>query len=570
MVTAITESTLAKTIAVGSAFVSIFLLTSPVTDPVNATKLFALGMISTGAIAVTLFYSGKKMIKTHIWAYLFCTFFIIASLNSVLNSPSSLSQNLYGDYGRNTGFVAYLMLCFVLLATASLQRGNSLSLVVGGLLVAGGLNVIYCGWALLFGDFLGWDNPYGEILGTFGNPNFIGAFLGIFAATSFAILFSKNTSTLKRTVLTILILIAAIEIQMSKAVQGVVVALGGITIVGFYLIRARFKNWKLTTGYSASVLVIGILSVLGTLQVGPLASVVYKVSVSLRGEYWAAAARMGLDHPFTGVGMDSFGDWYRRMRDSGAMILPGPDVVTNAAHNVVLDMFAYGGFPLLISYVAIFLLGAISIIKVTLRSNEYDATFVALTVIFICYQVQSIISINQIGIAIWGWVSCGSLLAYAKSTINNSAAEGLEKTDRRVNRKQRESNVQNFVSPPLIAGLGMMAGALMAVPPLAADMKWRAALVSQEAARVEAALVPSYMNPLNSFRYSSAVQLFEQSNLPEKSHYYALKGVKFNPENYDSWRMLYLIKASTPDERLKALEEMKRLDPLNRNVASTE
>jgi hypothetical protein len=116
----------------------------------------------------------------------------------------------------------------------------------------------------------------------------------------------------------------------------------------------------------------------------------------------------------------------------------------------------------------------------------------------------------------------------------------------------------------------MMVGALIAVPPLAADMKWRSALVSQEASRVEAALVPSYMNPVTSFRYSSAVQLFEQSNLPEKAHYYALKGVAFNSQNFDSWRMLYLIKGSSPEERIKALAEMKKLDPLNQNVEATE
>jgi hypothetical protein len=101
-------------------------------------------------------------------------------------------------------------------------------------------------------------------------------------------------------------------------------------------------------------------------------------------------------------------------------------------------------------------------------------------------------------------------------------------------------------------------------------MKWRAALVSQTAVKVEEALVPTYMNPLNSFRYSSAVQLFEQSNLLEKAHEYALKGVSFNPENFDSWRMLYLIKSSTQSERETALENMKRLDPLNTNVSLVE
>jgi hypothetical protein len=31
-------------------------------------------------------------------------------------------------------------------------------------------------------------------------------------------------------------------------------------------------------------------------------------------------------------------------------LLPGPKTITNASHNVVIDFFAYGGFPLLIAY----------------------------------------------------------------------------------------------------------------------------------------------------------------------------------------------------------------------------
>jgi hypothetical protein len=58
---------------------------------------------------------------------------------------------------------------------------------------------------------------------------------------------------------------------------------------------------------------------------------------------------MGNSHPLTGVGMDSYGDWYRRSRDAQALILPGPNTTTNAAHNVFIDVFAYGGYPLFIA-----------------------------------------------------------------------------------------------------------------------------------------------------------------------------------------------------------------------------
>jgi hypothetical protein len=65
------------------------------------------------------------------------------------------------------------------------------------------------------------------------------------------------------------------------------------------------------------------------------------------------------------------------------------------------------------------------------------------------------------------------------------------------------------------------------------------------------------------------IQQLESSNLFDLSHKYALEGVKWNPESYDLWRTLYFIKNSTADERELALENMKRLDPLNPDVTST-
>ena len=71
---------------------------------------------------------------------------------------------------------------------------------------------------------------------------------------------------------------------------------------------------------------------------------------------------------------------------------------------------------------------------------------------------------------------------------------------------------------------------------------------------------------MNSFKYSSAVQLFESSKLFDLAHKYALIGVEFNPNNFDSWKVLHFITNSTAEEKANALENMKRLDPNNPNV----
>jgi hypothetical protein len=302
---------------------------------------------------------------------------------------------------------------------------------------------------------------------------------------------------------------------------------------------------------------------MGALQKGPF-SFIYKTSVSLRGAYWNAGLTMGMDHPLTGVGMDAYGDWYRRARsEHAATVMPGPKTITNAAHNVVIDIFAYGGFPLLIAYLGMLALAAIAIVKVVRRMQGYDTVFIAMTAAWICYQTQSLISINQVGLALWGWVLTGALIAYERAT-RGGAIDEKPAVGKGAQVKAKSSS--GVISPQLVAGLGAVVGILIAVPPMAADTKWRTALDSKDVARVMAALEPGYLNPGDSQRLAQAVQLLASSNLPEQAHDIAIKGITFNPEYFDAWRVLYFLANSTEAEKAQALENMKRLDPRNPDV----
>jgi len=269
---------------------------------------------------------------------------------------------------------------------------------------------------------------------------------------------------------------------------------------------------------------------------------------------------MGIDRPWTGVGMDSYGNWYRAFRPDRALVdTPGVNTVTNAAHNVVIDVFAYGGFPMLISYLAILSIGVWAILRVTLRKRAYDGTFVALATTWLAYELQSIISINQIGLAIWGWVLVGALVAYEYSTREVAVDQGKTKGT-----KEKEL----IFSPQLVGGIGLVVGALIAVPPMSADMKWKSALTAQNVTQVEAALAPSYLAPRDSARMAQAVILFENSKLPDLAYKYALEGVAFSPTYFDAWRVLYGATKATQADKDLALANMKRLDPKNPDVVA--
>ena len=551
------EKPLARLLAFGAPFISIFLLIDQVSDPVNVTKMVALSVVAF-ALAFVLFAKSLRLLWSDAKPQIIASIvFIVFAISAVVNSASPLGQNFYGAYGRNTGFLTYFSLTLVFVATLVLRRTESFRNILYGLLFAGLMNVIYGAWTITFGDFVSWNNPYNRILGTFGNPNFIGSFLGIFASLLVAYLLIPKTHLVIRLIGVVVLIATFLEIRSSMAVQGIVVSGGGIALVIFFFLRSKFEKWTVPVIYLGSVGVVGFIALMGALQKGPLTSIVYKTSVSLRGEYWQAGINMGNSQPFTGVGMDAYGDWYRRSRDAQALILPGPNTTTNAAHNVFIDFLAYGGYPLFIAYVALIIMSLIAAIKLTLIQKDFNFVKVGLIVTWICYQVQSIISINQIGLAVWGWVTGGALIAYEFSTRVSPG----EESSRLVSRKAIKNNP--LISAQMLAGLGMVVGVLIAIPPLSGDIKWREALKSQNADLVTAALTPSYMSPASSNLYINATQIFEQSDLPALAYKYGKLNTEFNPDHFDSWRFLYSLKNSTPEDRKLAKENMIRLDPLN-------
>jgi hypothetical protein len=350
----------------------------------------------------------------------------------------------------------------------------------------------------------------------------------------------------------------------SSAIQGRVVAALGTGLVAFFYIRSRF-SLVVQSIYSIFAIILGILGIAGALQRGPFVEIIYKTSVSLRGQYWLAGWNTGEMNPFFGSGMDAFGDWYRRARDIRAIELPGINTVVNTAHNVPLDMFAFGGWPLFIAYLAIMSLGAVAAVKLLLRSKDYDVIAISLTVAWIGYQVQSIISINQIGLAIWGWCLTGALVGYERATRENSEITLTSKVQPKSSSRKIESAPANTV---VLAAIFSLIGLLIALPPLAADSKWRKAQTSTTVEAVEASMKSSLFNPQNSIKYQMNIQILEQSGFPDLAHKYALQATNWNPESYDLWRMLYLIRNSSASEKALAVKNMKRLDPLNPDVTA--
>jgi hypothetical protein len=312
-------------------------------------------------------------------------------------------------------------------------------------------------------------------------------------------------------------------------------------------------------GYSYLALAaVGFLAVLvGTLNKGPLALLLYKDSVTYRGDYWRAGWKMTLENPIFGVGLDNYGDWYRRSRTIEATVRRGPDVTSNAAHNVFLDISAYGGFPLVLIYSALMALVVISAIKVIKRSQSFNAGFVGLVAGWVAFQAQSIISINQIGLALWGWVLSGLIIGYEINTRGgNVIAE--KKTG-----KSATKPVQSSAATSLAMFIGLIIGVLVGIPPYLASAKHKSALETGNPMVVRQA---AYNWPVDPNRMIQIAVILNDNKLESEALAVALDAVKRFPNNYLAWSALNFMKSATAEQKAEALVQMKRLDPLNPNL----
>jgi hypothetical protein len=167
------ELTVGKLLYLGVPAVTLLVTGFANYDPVNVPKMFLLS-----GIGFALFFLIVKNGISKAWAankplIIIWALFTLGALLSLIKSQSPIAQNFYGIFGRNTGFLTYLSLSFLTLAAASISKTSIFEKIGFGLIFSGTVNVFLCFLELLGINIFGFNNIYGNILGTFGNPNFI-------------------------------------------------------------------------------------------------------------------------------------------------------------------------------------------------------------------------------------------------------------------------------------------------------------------------------------------------------------------------------------------------------------
>ena len=385
-------------------------------DPLNAVKLWVTGFFAiytiftlsnkTNLINEFIKIKSSKFFLTIVGTFILFLFFaLISSGNKLIG--------LIGYTGRNNGFICYLALSIILTFIAISFRFNNLQDFFKVILILSLILNLY-GFIQYFKlDLLKWSTPYNRIILTTGNPDFSSSLLAIISLLLCGYIFYSKKFKLKILPL-LLIASSTILVYLTQAKQGIILLVIGFAIFSF--VKIREKESLLTKFYGLIFLLGSIFFVLGMLNTGPLSKYLYKSSVQDRGFNWRAAWNMFRAHPLFGVGPDNFAGYFMQYRDKQYPLLYGYAYSSNNSHNVFLDFLATGGIFVGVAYIAllifIFWRSLISLKKYT--GNE-RYLILGIFAGWVSFVAQSIISIDNLALAIWGWVLGGILVALSNN-----------------------------------------------------------------------------------------------------------------------------------------------------------
>jgi O-antigen ligase len=532
---------------------TLLVLPYSVSDPINLPKMVAL-VVFSGVIAGVLvsslseFRLGKYR-PILILASLFASNLVIL----MIVFREFLGEIFYGVPGRNTGVLTYLAFLVVMLASSYVANDYSISRVFY-LLFGCGVILIFYGFIQAWGrEPFPYINVYeSNVFGTFGNPNFQSAFLGMVSVLLVPYILISKLRIIYRLAAGLFLLAALYGIELTNSIQGYFNFIIGTAVMIFLFFV--INKWKILSALTLVVTVFGIASIIAAFfKMGPLAEFIYKGSMAARVYYWDTAFRIAADNPFFGVGPDKYGDWIRHYRTVAEV---QTNLTADSSHSVYFDVLSGGGFPLFFVYMGITWLTAISIFRTIRRQIRVNTLYIGLVGLWVAHQAQSLISIGHIGIAVWGWVFSGLIIGY-----EIHGRDELKMSDDKPTKKVKSVNTESQAAKIVVAGtVGLAAGLLVALPPFVAAQRHYNSFKSGNGEAITSATVSKPHNR-NNFFYT--ISVFQTNKFTKEALKLAEQATDSFPNSFIAWKTLYDLAPEGSKSRDQAFERLNFLDPNN-------
>jgi O-antigen ligase len=432
------------------------------------------------------------------------------------------------------------------------------------------------GWMQSVGtDPISWANPGNKIILTLGNANFASALLALTAIATLSVFLRPKMQLWKRAALGTSFALQIYLTNDSDSIQGLLALLiGSAILIGLTLTFSnRTKLKKFAIVWWVTLLTSGALGLSGLLGDGPLSSLLNPNLRSLQDRYyhWVAALNMMKDNLIFGAGIDSFGDYYREYRTiEGVNFRDSAMTGTNNAHNTFMQIGATGGLVLLIAYlVLIFFTGYRALIAFQ-KSND-KILVSGIFSIWIAFQVQSLVSIDQIGLVVWGWAAAGCLVALSYLDAGTNTTKKSSRTSLKAKPPKR---VEKYAIFSLLTIVGLLPSILL-LPTIQNELSLRSRIVELVSSTSEDSLSLNaeklYQEAKNSNHPELRLQALSylvQTKSKDISLDLAITTASQFPKSFESWDALARIYEGQ-GQKEKALIARKmtvKLDPLNEEI----
>lgn len=527
-------------------------------DPINLPKML---IVVTGAALLlgTFFVIGINLIGELPRAYLYLSIFLaLALIYSIFVNESPWSQQLWGVWGRSTGLLTYLSFVVLMLSASMMKTKKSVESIrsyfeklsyfisLYTLFQAGGI------------DPINWSQK--AMIATLGNINFMSSFLGLATVSMISRLISGKLPMSSYLYFCLVSTLNIWLIWLSGSIQGLGIILCGVSVIAVLRLRVRY-GFKFAIGLSIAIIPLGLLVFLGTAGVGPLRAM-FQETVGFRVDYWKAGYRMLLANWQHGIGVDSYGDYYQQYRDISAVTSTGPQRVTNTAHNIFLDVATGSGIMSGIILLSIFAITAHLILK-NFKSGNYDETDIALASIWVGFLFFCLISINQIGVGVWGFVFMGLIhnKSFSKIDNRNSPKQLSHKRKSETNLLDNHTYVakHKFLAVVFAGLLGFSVSAL----PNYLDIEMLQAVKSRDFSK----MMQVAQSPFSTVFYKDKLQsLLIDSGKDDEALSFAWKEIKKNERNYVALKVIAFSEKASSQQRTLAIRKLRMIDPLNSDL----